>query len=190
MVRGRIWLVVLPLLAVGSEAAHAVLNLFAPGAYQGAELFAATSSTRALLPLLIGVAAVLVLGGLVTSAAGRRRPRISRKAFAALPLVAFAVQEHVEYAIGHGGVDWTLATHPAFVLGLALQLPFAVAAYLVARLLFLLADVVAGRLVTPRPVRLDLRPLLVCAPGGPRPRRGRPSGDARFNRGPPRPIVV
>jgi hypothetical protein len=178
------------LLAVGSKAAHELLGLFAPQSYQGAELFAAGTDGRALLPLLIGIVAVLVLGGLVMSRAGQRRPRLSRKAFTALPLVALAVQEHVEYAIGHGGVDWTLATHPAFVLGLALQFPFAVAAYLVARLLFLLADVVAGRLVAPRPVRLDLRPLHACALGALRSRRGRPSGDARFNRGPPRPIFV
>jgi hypothetical protein len=188
--RGRIWLVVLPLLAVGSEAAHELLGLFAPGSYKGAELFQAGGGGRALLPLLIAVGAVLVLGGLVMSRAGYRRPQLSSKAFAALPLVAFAVQEHVEYAIGHGGVDWTLAAHPAFLVGLALQLPFAVVAYLVARLLFLLADVVAGRLVARSPVRLDFRPLHACALGAPRSRRGRPSGDARFNRGPPRPMLV
>jgi hypothetical protein len=188
--RGRIWLVVLPLLAVGSEAAHELLGLFAPTSYEGAELFAPGANARALLPLLIGVAALLVLGGLVMSRAGHRRPRLSRKAFAALPLVVFAVQEHVEYAIGHGGVDWTLVAHPAFVLGLALQFPFAVVAYLVSRLLFLLAEVVAARLVARRPVRLDFRPFHACALGAPRSRRGRPSGDARFNRGPPRPMLV
>ena len=191
MVRGRIWLVVLPLLAVGSEAAHAVLNLFAPEAYQGAELFEATSSTRALLPMLVGIAAVLVLGGLVTLPTGGRRPRISRCAFATLPLVAFAIQEHVEYGIGHGSVDWSVATHPAFAYGLALQIPFAVAAYLVSSLLFILADAVAARLVDRRSGRLEPIPFLsCCGPVVARSRTGRSSGDARSTRGPPRPIFV
>lgn len=191
MVRGRIWLVVLPLLAVGSEAAHAVLNLFAPEAYQGAELFEATSSTRALLPMLVGIAAVLVLGGLVTLPTGGRRPRISRCAFATLPLVAFAIQEHVEYGIGHGGVDWTLVTHPAFAYGLALQIPFAVVAYIASRLLFVLTDVVAEHLVDRRRAQLEPSPFLPsCAPAVARSPSGRPSGDARSTRGPPRPMPV
>ncbi len=190
MLRGRIWLVVLPLLAICSEGAHSLLGIFAPGGYQGAELFGGSFGKEALLPLLLALAVVMLVGGLVAASADGRSRRASCTAIAALPLVAFAIQEHVEYAIGHGGMSWTLAAHPAFALGLALQLPFAVAAYVAARLLLVLAKVVAVRLSAPQRLRIEIRLFSAPAPGETRPRRGRPLRDARFNRGPPRPILV
>jgi len=183
--------VLLPLLALGSEAAHAILGIFAPPGFQGAELAEFSGEGARQLPLVVAVAAALVVGGLLAAPSGRRSPRASRFVVAALPLVAFTVQEHVEYALGHGHVAWALGLRPAFALGLALQLPFALLAYILAGLLLVLADAVATRLVVAagRP-RLDLHPVLAAAPGATRPRRARPSGDARFNRGPPQPMFV
>jgi hypothetical protein len=183
-------LVVLPLLAIGGEGAHSLLGIFAPADYQGAELFGGSFGVRTLLPLLLALAAMMLLGGLVTASAEGRSLRASRSLIAALPLVAFAIQEHVEYAIGHAAMPWTVAVHPTFALGLALQLPFAVLAYFAARCLLALADVVATRCDAPRRRRLHLPLFPATTPGPARSRRGRPSGDARFNRGPPRPISV
>lgn len=190
MVRGRIWLVVLPLLAIGSEGAHSLLGIFAPAGYQGAELFGGSFGDRMLLPLLLALAVTMLLGGLVVASVEGRSPRASRTLVATLPLVAFAIQEHVEYAIGHGGMPWTVTVHPMFAVGLALQLPFAFAAYFAARCLLALADAVVAPRAAPCVARLELRPLLAPTSGTTRPRGGRPSGDARFNRGPPRPISV
>lgn len=189
MVRGRVSLVVLTLLAIGSEGAHSILGIFAPRGYQGAELFEGSFGNET-LALLLALAAVMLLGGLVAASTDRRSLRASRALIAALPLVGFAIQEHVEYAIRHGGMSWTVAAHPAFALGLALQLPFATLAYLAARLLLVLADVVAVRLSARRRMPIEWLLFSPPAPGETRPRRGRPSRDARFNRGPPRPISV
>jgi hypothetical protein len=182
--------VLLPLLAIGSEAAHALLGLVAPPGYLGAELFDGRVGTQAFLPLLLSLAVVVVVAGLVTASADSRNLHTSRFLIAALPLVAFTIQEYVEYAIGHGAVSWTVAAHPAFAYGLALQLPFAVIAFLAARLVLVLADAVSALFAPPRRARLDFHPVLATGPGAIRPRRGRPSGDARFNRGPPQPITV
>jgi len=182
--------VILPLLAIGSEAAHSLLGFVAPSSYQGAELFEGPFGTETLLPLLLSLALVTVVGGIVAGSARGRSLRASRSLIAALPLVAFAIQENVEYAIGHGGVASSLVTQPAFWIGLALQLPFALVAYLAARLLLVLADVVSARLAVPRRIRLDFHPVLADGTAATRPRRGRPSGDARFNRGPPRPMTL
>jgi hypothetical protein len=182
-------LVVLPLLAIGGEGAHSLLGIFAPAGYQGAELFGGSFGDRTLLPPLLALAAVMLLGSLVVASVEGRSLRASRTLVATLPLVAFAIQEHVEYAIGHG-LPWAVAVHPMFAVGLALQLPFAFAAYFAARCLLALADAVVTRRAAPCVTRPELRPLLAPTSGTTRPRGGRPSGDARFNRGPPRPISV
>jgi hypothetical protein len=56
--------------------------------------------------------------------------------FAILPLVGFVVQEHVERLIGSGSIPADLVLEPTFLLGLALQLPFALAALLLTRALY------------------------------------------------------
>ena len=74
-----------------------------------------------------------------------------------LPLVGFAVQEHLERLL-HDGPLWATALEPVFLLGLLLQLPFALGAALLARALARLADVIGGRPV--RMCRFDRQPLL------------------------------
>jgi hypothetical protein len=59
--------------------------------------------------------------------------------FAALPLLAFALQEHLEALFTQGTIVG-VPLEPTFMLGLALQLPFAAVAYLVARLLLRTAE--------------------------------------------------
>jgi len=185
VVRGRIWFVVLPLLFAGSELAHAVLGRFAPESYQGAELFERSGTGQELLPVLAAVGGALVVAGLATRAVSGNL-RAVRRVLAVLPLVVFTIQEHVEYLLGHGHVSWTLVARPAFALGLGLQLPFALAAYVAARLLIGLASAIARRcgsraVAGRRGVPIPLVPVGVASP-----KLGRLPGDARFIRGPPR----
>ena len=96
-----------------------------------------------------------------------------------LPPIAFVVQEIAERLIHTGHVPWTLPLQPAFLFGLALQLPFALAALLVAWVLDSAARAVgrafsaSPRLVfqafVPQPVRVAAVP--------------RPAGLARGLRG-------
>jgi hypothetical protein len=176
-------LFVAPLLAAGCESAQAILNLFAPDDYTGSELF--DGSTGGLVPLLVGIGGAGLVAAVATSAAARRRARPAAWwIVAVLPLLAFAIQEHVEYALGHGEVPWTLAAQPTFAVGLLLQLPFAAAAYIGARLLLRLAESVTVRFAPTSfsDTRVQTVPAVAVDR---RPARTRLPGDDRLNRGPP-----
>ncbi|HKB21101.1 MAG TPA: hypothetical protein VKC65_08825 [Gaiellaceae bacterium] len=66
---------------------------------------------------------------------GETRRPIASPLLVLLPPVAFVVQELAERIVHTGQVPWTVVVLPAFLVGLALQLPFALAALLVAWLL-------------------------------------------------------
>jgi len=68
--------------------------------------------------------------------------------FAAMPPLAFALQEHLE-RLFHGAGVAGVVLEPTFLLGLVLQAPFALAAYLLARLLLGVAER-AGRVLARR----------------------------------------
>jgi hypothetical protein len=189
MARLRPCLVMLPLVAAGTEGAASVVDMFAPNKYKTVELFSRSNASHNLLPLAAALGAALLLYAVcsvATSApAARRLPRLM---FACLPPLAFALQEHVEYIVGHGQVPWTLVIDPIFVSGLLLQIPFAVAAYLLARLLVEVAAAIAEcasasraeqqrAAISPRPGRDVLIRLQVVD--------GR-----RRTRGPPRPLAA
>src|SRR5215212_8080592 len=112
----RLWLVMLPLLLAGTEGAASLLDTFAPRSYESAELFSASNASHELLPLflVLGVA-VLVWAICSFAASAHARRRHPRWTFACLPPVVFAVQEHVEYVVGHGHVPWLLSTSPIFL---------------------------------------------------------------------------
>jgi len=113
--------------------------------------------------------------------------RLPRWVFACLPPVVFFVQEHVEHLISHG-VPWTLAADPTFVAGLCLQAPFALAAYLVARLLVAAAAAIARRRAVRPPAAA---PSGVCfAPTAEPFPRLRVAGSRRLTRGPPLTLAV
>jgi hypothetical protein len=57
---------------------------------------------------------------------------------------AFALQEHMERLLHHGEFPWSAVLEPTFALGLLLQLPIALAAWLVAHLLLRVTRAVAG----------------------------------------------
>jgi hypothetical protein len=173
LLRVRVWLVVFPVLVAGSEVAHSLVDLFAPRAYLGAEVFDPDSGRDGLVLPLAGLGVGLVVAALASGLTGRLRgrPELARtpgRLVAMTPLLLFLVQEHVEYAVGHGRV-FLLVLRPAFLLGLLLQVPFAVAAWFAAALLLRLTAAIARR--------LDRGWTLGGSMGcGSRPRRLRPAG--------------
>jgi hypothetical protein len=82
--------------------------------------------------------ALLVAGLLLCVGEGLRGRRPSPppvRLFVLLPPVGFALQEHLERLLGTGGIPHDLVLEPTFLVGLALQLPFAIAALLLAHAL-------------------------------------------------------
>ena len=160
MRRSLAWLVAVPLMLAGSEAAHALAYRLAyPELHVRMQVLLVTGhGYLRWLPLVLGVAASVVALSLLVTAVDAARGRAPRGlpawAFAALPPVAFVVQEHLERLLHTGVFPWHEAGTPTFVPGLALQLPFAVLAYVIARLLLRTAER-AGRAVAgvapPRP---------------------------------------
>jgi hypothetical protein len=142
----------LPLAVVGWLSAHAAAyGLVVPDAHERAHLLA--SSGHGYLehaPLLAATCVVLAAGGFFLRACGRGDGRIPAWALGILPVVGFAVQEFLERVLYGGGLSWGTALEPVFLVGLALQLPFALVAALVGRALTGLADAVASR-EPPRP---------------------------------------
>jgi hypothetical protein len=124
MKRGAPWLVSVPFMAAGCLAAHAL-------AYHLVSNPQERHGYLAFAPLFLGV-----LGGLAIVGAVRRGRSHSPVLFALLPPLAFVLQEHAERL-------QLVATEPAFLVGLALQLPFALAALVAARAFLSLADLVA-----------------------------------------------
>jgi hypothetical protein len=114
-------------------------------------------------PLLVALCLTVAAGGFVARALGR--PSGSRTlptaGFAALPLFGFALQEHLERLLNGAPDPWGTGLEPVFLIGLALQLPFGLAAGLLARALAAAADELGAALA---PFRLGLRPAGVLVP--------------------------
>jgi len=185
--RRALWFTILPLLLAGSEGAQAVLDRFTSASYRGAELLA-PSHTNLLLGIA-GIGALLLGSGFVGHVASGCRDRaVSLWIFALLPPIVFVVQEHVEYWVGHGALTGSPATQSAFLVGLALQAPFTIAAYVAARLLMRLAEAVADHR---RPEQFASEPATFCAsPDRDQPPRRIQLHGSRITRGPPALTVV
>jgi hypothetical protein len=111
--------------------------------------------------LALALCVTLVLVGLVFVVVEARRGRGSRPVpvwlFGVVLSVGFTVQEHVERLVASGNVPVDVLLEPTFVVGLLLQLVFAVVAALVARALLASAEVV-GRALTGRRSRRTVDP--------------------------------
>jgi hypothetical protein len=127
------------------------------------------------LPVLFGVAGAVVAVSLVVGIGDALRGKSVRAlpawAFALLPLTAFTLQEILERSFHTGTFVWQAVETPTFVPGLLLQLPFAAAAFFVARLLLRTASAVARiigkRRITPtrrRPSAPVQRPAVLRLP--------------------------
>jgi hypothetical protein len=91
--------------------------------------------------------------------------------FGLVPPVGFALQEHLEWLIGRGTVPYAAALGASLVVGILLQIPFALAAYVAARVLLALAGaIVHGLRTRPRPRLVPLAPSLRPSRARTRPR--------------------
>ncbi len=170
MRRPAAWLIALPVVVASWLGAHCLAYwLVSPGAEHHMGLHA--DSGHAYLgytPALAIWGLTLVLAGLLLCVGaglrGHRPLRPPIRVFALLPPVGFAVQEHVERLLGTGAIPYDLVVEPTFAVGLALQLPFALAALLIAyavtALGFRIGGVLARELNIGRPTGQALLPLL------------------------------
>lgn len=185
------WVTAIPLAVIGTLAGHAVgYRAAVPDAHERAHVLASTGhGYLAHAPLVVAVCTALAVLGFAAHVWGAiggrsRSARTTRFGFvAALPPLAFLLQETLERYIQHGHVHWAFFVSAPVLLGLATQIPFALLAAAIAFALAVAAVRIAQFVTdTPRPrvapaaflawpgVDLPLRPVLA---------RGYPS------RGPP-----
>lgn len=187
MRRGAAWLVTAPIALAGVVAAHAVANRLTGSPEGAGELFSSAESGAEMAPALGALAVSLVLVGLARRVAGAHAGRRARAVpFACLAPVAFVVLELLEGVAHRGGVPWHELLEPTFAIGLLLQLPFAAAGYVVARLLLRISDAVR-QLIVPRwsALRRPVPTLVAFSTASERPRRTTAHA-AHPGRGPPR----
>jgi hypothetical protein len=175
MRRSLAWLVAVPLMVAGSQAAHVLAYwIVYPRSTIRLRVLADTGhSYMDLLPLVLGVAGAIVVLSLIATGVDAARGRGTRAlppwAFALLPVVGFTLQEHLERWLAWGFMPWHELVQPTFLVGIALQLPFGALAYIAARLLLRGAARVGvrlraapprrvGELPVPDPPRLTLPP--------------------------------
>ena len=143
--RSAPWIIAVPLAVASWLGAHCLAYwLAAPGAEEHMGLHADHGHAwLGYTPSLAIWGVALVVAGLVLCVGeGLRGGRPSGppvRLFALLPPGGFVVQEHLERLIGTGSVPTDLMAEPTFLVGLALQLPFALAALLLTRALYAIA---------------------------------------------------
>lgn len=160
------WLLMLPLMAAGCLAAHsAAYRLVEPVSAEPAHGY------LALAPLVLAVGIALgVVAAIRSALAGRIGAGGPVYLFAFLPPLAFTLQEHLERAIQPGESTFGTALEPGFLVGLALQLPFALFALVIARTLLRAAEAAGALLRPPAPARRMppiLRPAYFVDPARP-----------------------
>jgi hypothetical protein len=144
MARRLLWPLVLTLSAAGVLVGHELAYRLAGAGSDGLHGYLVHA------PQLL---VALSLPALLVALSGGRTKAPPPWAFALLGTGGFAAMEHLE-RLDHGGVPWLL-TSPLFLLGLALQLPFALVVWWVARILLAVE--------LPASVRPRRRPRLVFA---------------------------
>jgi hypothetical protein len=188
------WLLSFPLMVVGSEVAHALAFQWVyPQARLRLSALLASGhgymGSSAYLPMLLGLVFATELVGAAWVFAGsvrrRRHQPVPASAFALLPVLSFTLQEFVERWLSGSPTPWLIVLAPTFGAGLLLQLPFALIAYLVARLLLRVVERAARILPVAgwRPVMAGVS-LRRPVPGPRSPRRRDLSG-GHSGRGPP-----
>jgi hypothetical protein len=142
--RTRVWLVVSPVIATGVLTAHWL-------AYRLTST--PTDPLHGYLQHAPQVLLLLAAAGVILAAVSARGQAPPTRAFPLVALATFVLQEHLERLVHGGGVPFLL-TSPAFLLGLALQIPVALVTWALAR--WLLAALHAARPRTPPRVRIVL----------------------------------
>jgi hypothetical protein len=193
------WLLSFPLMVVGSQVAHVFAYRWVyPNAHVRLSELLSTGhrymGSSSYVPLLLGLlfAAEFVGVGWVFAGSVRRslqRP-VPAWAFALLPMLGFTFQEFIERWLSGAPFPWWMVLQPTFRIGLLLQIPFALLAFLVAKLLLRVADR-AGRSLragVARPSLVGVSHRWVVLEVVP-PRRG-VLASGRSGRGPPRAVAA
>jgi hypothetical protein len=190
MRRGLACALTLPLVLLGTQAAHALAYQLVYPQAQVQVLRATGHGYLAYAPLALALAGAVALAALCVAAVDAARGRPARKlpawAFALLPPAMFVVQEVLELSLHTGTLGWRALLAPTFVPGLLLQLPIALAAYVAARLLLRTAERVGRALAQPRTVPVFVE---LLAPPAVTTLRARAVVAGRSSRGPPRPAA-
>ena len=157
--RRAAWGVALAFTAVGGLCAHLVAySLAAPGGHSSHHHGPTVSAYSAHLRGCIAICVAIGLIALAVSAferSGRvRRAFLPLWLFAAAPPVGFVLQELVERSAGTGTLAHLGPLEVPFLVGLAVQIPFALAAYLAARALLAAAAAFVRRLAAPASLRV------------------------------------
>lgn len=161
------WLLSLPLSAAGMLLAHEFAwelggHEHEAEAGHGYLQYGAVFAALGAATLIVAATAQLIRGVGGAGIAGAPSARV----FATVPIVGFLLQEHLEHLVAARELEVTFFLSTPFLLGLALQLPFALAALLVARLILgLVASVVrAVSALGIVPGRTSLRLLIPLVP--------------------------
>jgi hypothetical protein len=156
------WLLTAPLLVIGLFAGHETGYRWAvPDPHQRAHLLEASGHEYSrYLPIVIAVAVTLIAAALAAhiraAIRGAHRPTgPSPWLLAVLPPVAFMVEELLERWLSSGHVHPATLWEPAVLIGLQLQIPFAVLALVVAHVLARTAHAL-GRALAAEPVAAHL----------------------------------
>jgi hypothetical protein len=151
------WLLSLALAAAGGLAAHGLAYRIAePDAELRRHLLEETGHGYLNLDLAGSLLAALVVVGFAgcVLAGNQRRQAPPLWLFALAPPVGFALQEHVEHVLHDNAFNAGLVFELTFLVGLVLQLPFALVALLAARTLLAAASALARQLGAPPRFRL------------------------------------
>ena len=132
------WLTSLGLLGVGWMLAHVVsYRIMVPDATERGRMLMETGHGYFRPGDLLILCLTLTLAGIAVCVLTRaNEPHIASPwLLTLLPLIGFVIQEHVERLSVDGTLPTHLVTEPRFLLGFLLQVPFALAALVFARLL-------------------------------------------------------
>jgi hypothetical protein len=169
MRRHLAWPLAIPLSVLGVLAAHWLsYRLVVPDSHAREHLLASTGHGYLMYaPAIVGISLALVALGFGHAIARELRgesPATKAPAWLVgfVPLLAFVFQEYVERCLQHGSIEWGVALESTFVVGLALQVPFALVAGLATLVLTGVARGVAAILSQRCAPRLrNLRPLVL-----------------------------
>jgi hypothetical protein len=183
--RRPLWLLSLPLAAGGWLAAHCLAyTLVAPHDHHGG-LTAA--------PILIACAVTVLLAVAIHDGVRRTAPaQLPAWPVALVPPLGFAVQEHVERLIEHNALPLGTVLEPVFLVGMALQLPVALAVLALARGVLAIGHAFGRHLgvpQAPRPLSFPAPPPLP-APTSPELARPPVLATGHGGRAPPAPAIT
>jgi hypothetical protein len=146
------WLLSLALMAIGGLFAHILAyRLVAPHPARHEELLSSSGhGYHAHWAVCFAVCATVALIGLarviVDRARGQKPLRLPLWVFGVLPPAGFVVQEHLERFLHTGTFPYAASLEATFLVGILLQIPFALAAFALARILLTFAEILGSRL--------------------------------------------